>query len=910
MTENGPSIRIRKQIIMEKNTVNKVPENTSAPEQAAQAVQNNPKKKNKKLLVVVSVAAALGLSLGGFGIYKHFSDDDPRGSGRKKPSSSNSHANSDLHDLTDYSLMSDNSSNEAEDYDGPEESLFTQLGLSRDDNGDFQILTGSFDDKISSDNDAMHFIEAHSEEIGINDAADELKLVSEKSYAGAKYYKFQQVYNDVPVYGNQLIVSVDPDGVIDSVSGGYTPVDIDTDASLTKDEAEEIAKEYAGEKSVVIDDELVICPYTESGSAMLVYDIRVLSEDISAELFIDAESGDIVAENQLISALAETFDAKVDDKTYHVTLNSTSDSNYRLYDPERDITIKDVDKKTLNSISIKESILELADRVYSGGDPIYAKLLGKNSDGTANFDIGSYTLETPGTLAAYLDPTSPQKTLLSKYSFGALSGLENAYDYYYKTLGWKSIDGNGMPLTAFVGADVSLAEKVMNYEEIESIDGMMLYSLLSFIRTFKDEYNSCYVAGTNFFVFGALDGEPIVSKGILGHEFTHGVVNYTAHISPAPKYKTIDEGYADVIGSIITGDWNFIANEIPEKYSSILGRNAMDPHQNSLPAQVGDEYYLENPTDEHHNATVVSHSAYLMSQNGLTNDQIAKAYFASLFKMSSTPDFEESALSILQSVKLLTYNGTFSKEDVQKVAAALFETKMLDPDEGITINVHCGKHPIADAVVTINGKKVGSTDENGELIIDYEADFIGDVEICAKADGFSGLTQEITLLGEKEELGFNLAADKDFGKTHGSDDKKKGESSGETVTVTILDMAAAQSNKKAKPKAQDYSVQKGANIDLQKLVDSMKSVDMLQDYGAGNISTDGKKIYFDTGYVPVELSYVVYGTDDVFDFSQPIYENVVIEPKIGIGDFGLGEFSMDGQDLHDLADQLDEMFNH
>lgn len=40
------------------------------------------------------------------------------------------------------------------DYEGPERSIVTQTGLSRDENGDFQLLSGSFDEKVNSEEDA------------------------------------------------------------------------------------------------------------------------------------------------------------------------------------------------------------------------------------------------------------------------------------------------------------------------------------------------------------------------------------------------------------------------------------------------------------------------------------------------------------------------------------------------------------------------------------------------------------------------------------------------------------------------------------------------------------------------------------------------------------------------------------
>ena len=437
-----------------------------------------------------------------------------------------------------------------------------------------------------------------------------------------------------------------------------------------------------------------------------------------------------------------------------------------------------------------------------------------------------------------------------------------------------------------------------------------LLSLL--LPSYEDYPGDCYIEGTNVIVIGAVDDQPLTGIGILGHEYTHGVVHNTANISNNPQPKTINEGYADTMGAIISGDWLFIKNEIPSGYDHLV-RSAINPNEYGYPDKVGGEYYIEEPRDEHINATIVSHSAYLMSQKGLSNEQIARLFFQSLKSLSSNPDFEETAQSILAAAYVLHYTD----EEKQAVKEALQSTRMLVTGR-LAVYVHCGSHPIPNATVIQNGTVMGTTDEEGKLEIKYDPDNVVGNTITVKADGFKECTTIALTWYDEEKCNLNLAVDKDFGAAHGSEAPISDGSKGEKVKVTIMDMSYDKADGHSKPKGQDYYVLKGSRISLQKLVVAMKEgmekvKDKDPELGAlmGDISTDGTKIYFDTGYMPVELTYHIYGTDEVFDFSKPITEDVVIEPVIGIGDFdfGFGSSFLDGEDLNDLADQLDSMFN-
>lgn len=902
---------------------------TAAPQSTNSAQPQNtqtaPKKKSKIPLIIIIAALVAGLGTGGFFAYRHFSDKD---SDSKKKDEKEK--NTEIIDITDYDAdASEEIEYEVPDFDGPDESVLTQLGHGLDENGDFSLLSGDFDTTIASSDDALSFIAAYSDTIGITNAQNELSLINENTINDITYYKFQQVVNDIPVYGNQLILSVGSDGVADTISGGFTPISVNTTPDISKGQAEDFVKSSLGTDASLLSSELTILPHTDAGDAKLVYKIDAVNSEESNEYFIDASNCTVISTYSLLSGVSEVIDAKVDDNVFNVELEKTL-VGYDLYDPTRDITVSDAGAVTMFSGVIK-------DMLHLKFNPLSISQIDDNADGTKTVKVEpslDFWDLIPPIFTAYSkieEILSVPK--LSAYSLGSLNSFETTYDYYNTNLGWKSIDGNGMPLQVVVGVKDAVCNKGMTDNELISL----LHLIGACTPGLKDVENAAYVNDTNLFLIGAVEGKPLNGKGILAHEFTHGVVHYTANLSKDVSSRTIDEGYADTMASIITGDWAFIAKEVPtdwENYNYMV-RDAADPNKYSAPAikDSSDPYYNASPTDEHQNATIVSHSAYLMSQYGLSNDKIGKLFFNSLFEITGYVNFNETANALIHTAGSLGY----TKEEQQAVARALIETKMLDTDEGVPVHVHCGTHSIPDAEIYIGGEKVGTTDENGDIILDIDYTLFGGFEMEVKADGFDSLSSIILNINYCTEMDFNLSVNEDFGKTHGSDEEKAGEKSEDMVTVTIMDMSAEASGKKSSSKGtgQDYHVMSGSKISLQKLIDSMNAAEtkemkkLKKELGMEDITTDGTKIYINTTFGSVELAYYDYETGELFDFSKPIYKDVVIEPRTSLGDISIGmdgilgadvegfefgdykfDLDLNGKDLEETAKELDRFFNH
>lgn len=784
-----------------------------------------PVKKKKKLFLpvfLIGIVIVIGLVIGDIFLLKHFID-----------------ARKDKKD----SLQ------------GPSSSSLTQI--SHDENGDFQFLSGSFDETVNSQEEALEFISKHSWDMGIKDAYAELTFVEGNKYKGISYYRFQQVLNDVPVYGNVIIVTVNTDGKVERINGTYTQVDISTTPSKTLDEAEAVAKELSGDDPRILSSELTVIPHSESGSAKLVYDISVTGSEKSVQLILDADNCEIVSENNLIAAETEVVDVNVYDTIYTVELEKNAIGGYLFSDPKRDIYVSDGRLVSFESAAVTKGIL-------GGSSPISAIKTGENPDGSISLLAGAFGTGNFG-------------KKLTEYSVGSLSSVQNAYDYYNYQFGWKSFDGiGGMPLRIIVEPCDSLTPQ--NNPTDTALD--ILKDLGWFVPNGETWVGAGYIKKSNVILVGAIEDVPLFGKGVLGHEYTHGVFHNIVHPKDGVEVATVNEGYADTIGSIIARDWDFSANEFPSDWDQYdyQVRSATNPTAYGNPEMVGGENYkpfTEKKVDEHLNATIISHTAYLMTQKGMFDDEVAELFFNSMFNLTPNTNFNQAAVSLLFSANSLGYS------DEQKLAVreAMFETKLFTPEGKTSIYVHSGNKALAKSTIMINGNKVGQTDKDGKLVLDFDPKWFGEVKIKAKHDGYDSVTQNIIYAGNRLELDFDLSR---------TDPNRKYEG---RVKVTILDMTEPESREKAKV----YYLDKGSKIDLNDLVGKLKVF---------GVKTDGTKLYFENEHVPVDLSYRIYGTRETFDFDEPILEDVVIEPIVGIGEDG---FTF--QDFKDIKEGLEGLFD-
>jgi Zn-dependent metalloprotease len=183
------------------------------------------------------------------------------------------------------------------------------------------------------------------------------------------------------------------------------------------------------------------------------------------------------------------------------------------------------------------------------------------------------------------------------------------YDYFWEQFGRDSYDGRGAPIVISVN-DPQTANAAWNPTErrIHFADGWL-----------------------------ALD--------VMGHEFTHAVVQSTAGLEYQGQSGALNESMADIFGSNIDGNW-----EIGEDTEGGAIRDMADPERFGQPAHVDD--YVDTPEDNggvHTNSGIPNHAYYLMAE-AIGRDKAGQIVYRALTEHlepdSGFEDFRTASLQV------------------------------------------------------------------------------------------------------------------------------------------------------------------------------------------------------------------------------------------------------------------------
>lgn len=171
--------------------------------------------------------------------------------------------------------------------------------------------------------------------------------------------------------------------------------------------------------------------------------------------------------------------------------------------------------------------------------------------------------------------------------------LRTVYGYYRNTFGRESLDDHKMSIIGMVHVT-----DPNSGNDTASWDHRCL--------NFGD--------GENYFtpLAGSLD--------VVAHEYTHGVVQYTAQLAYHHQCGALNEGLADIFACMVDReDWR-IGEDVTMVFPFFL-RSVSDPHQQGIgesSPETMDEYqalpYSDDNGGVHINSTIISHAAYLMAE--------------------------------------------------------------------------------------------------------------------------------------------------------------------------------------------------------------------------------------------------------------------------------------------------------
>jgi Zn-dependent metalloprotease/subtilisin-like proprotein convertase family protein len=197
---------------------------------------------------------------------------------------------------------------------------------------------------------AEDFLEQYSSLLGIEPDDSDLELISAKKSLSAYHYRYQQVYNGIPVFASQVLINVTFNGAISSVVSDYRHgIDVSTQPLISPERAIAIAaadiavQSYRGEP----DFELVV--YAVDHDPALCWKALIPADYPLGDwqVFVDAITGGIVYKSNIMcfeDGSGYTFDPNpvVSERT--LNLPDSSDRNYEALTAARfDVTLEDLD---------------------------------------------------------------------------------------------------------------------------------------------------------------------------------------------------------------------------------------------------------------------------------------------------------------------------------------------------------------------------------------------------------------------------------------------------------------------------------------------------------------------------------------------------------------------------------------
>ena len=545
---------------------------------------------------------------------------------------------------------------------------------------------------VNQKNDIYNVLNEVSDMYGFENSKDEFSLKDTNSIDDITYYKMQQEYKSYPVYGYELMLSV-KNGNVQSINGNYyNGINLNTQYALTKNEIMDIAQKYTiGEYNI---KDVYKSIYIKNDEPLLSYILRIIDENNYYDLVLSS-NGNFIDRVPLYNMVAlEVTNDGINNQECTINIDQSGNgafATYKMHDPVRNISI-------IDGSSIGVDFGNANNKKW--GNAIYFLL----STNTAKPMQVGYEDGIITNLNEYSGNNIIKTAITNMFNFSKV------YDYYYENLGRKSFDGKGKEIRVFI----NVKNNALSLDK-------------------KNEHNNASYRGGDLGIFtiGSVD---LVSYGyaldVLAHEFTHGVIEYTADLSYQNETGALNESYADVMGSLIEGKNFLIAEDVEEI------RDMANPNKHEDPAIKDGKYYFPVDTDTyneeyqayilkkyedkgsplndwkeadnggvHTNSGVPNYAAYLAYNGNAYKDkkEMAKVYYNSLFLIGKNASFEDSALAIIQSAK----NLNISEDKIKIIENAFITTNILHRNDsnvnGVVFENGTSKG-IVDARITIVNK--------------------------------------------------------------------------------------------------------------------------------------------------------------------------------------------------------------
>ncbi len=492
----------------------------------------------------------------------------------------------------------------------------TEIEVRYADNGIPTFLKGKLSKQAGKDKVefALNFLDEYKGLFILKKPKIELKLKSEKmDKAGNTHIRFGQYYQEIPVWGAQLLVHYDRDGCIKLVNGRWesTP-QIDVTPLISKDSAFQIAKDELGTDGPWLKDPTSnLFIFTWEKETHLAWQVTLIPDLAHVWIyFVNAKNGNILLKYNDVK-----FDGPITADGMMVNGNTVSLNAYNL---SGFIYLLDATKPMyVPPIDSLKGVIITWDGLYDE-DPLNDIVVtDPNADGHFND-------------AEYL------KAAVSAHYY-----MGQVYDYFYNTFGRNSWDDNGARIEAEVHYGIS--------------------------------QNNAFWNGL-YMVFGDGDGTQFIplSGGLdcVAHEFGHAVTQGSGGIIYLGEWGALNEHLSDMWASMIDREDWLIGEDVysPGTPGDAL-RDMANPHNGDpfgymgggIPAHMSEYKYLPcngeyDNGGVHINMGIPNKACYLLG-TAITKDTTEQLYYQTLcYYLFPKSRFVDLRLGLLQSAEDLYFS--------------------------------------------------------------------------------------------------------------------------------------------------------------------------------------------------------------------------------------------------------------
>jgi len=466
---------------------------------------------------------------------------------------------------------------------------------------------------------ALEYLSEAGPILGLKDPESQFALIrTEQDEIGMVHIKMYQHFNNIPVYGTEIVMHGDKDG-IHFLNGHYEILHYQgsTTPALETAEAMNFVYEDLGPSPVYqrsIEEVGTMAPvttlviYPTADKQVLAYHITAYKNIIERwEYIIDANSGSIIKKFQSICKFHNH-------KHEHGRDCSSESSNEEILDGKA--TANAVD---LFNVSRLINTYQVGNKFYliDGSRDIFSSSPADlpNDPKGVIWTIDAFNTSPAANNFNYDHVTSSNNVWGSKTSVSSHFNGGKAFEYFRNVHNRKSINGTG-------GNIISLIN-------VADEDGSSLG-------------NAFWNGQAMFYGNGDSAFQPLArGLDVAGHEMAHGVIQSTANLEYQDESGALNESFADIFGAMIDReDWK-IGEDVVKTSAFPSGalRNMEDPHNgagtNDFSRGWQPRHYNERYTGSEDNGGVhinsgIPNFAFFKAATAIGKDKAEKIFYRAL----------------------------------------------------------------------------------------------------------------------------------------------------------------------------------------------------------------------------------------------------------------------------------------